>query len=333
MSGDSTRDFSDVMKNFGVAIVGPGRGGSYIQFRENYSKEDIKKINWLTEVLEGDRVVMHNGQSVIQAVGEVLSKNDQVYQYSDTFGDVDGWDLNHFCYVRWRDFNIDLKHRWLSRSTAQYLYKREVINRIEKAWESASLIKPSHKLQENTPPRLQDIDIENLLISKGLRIQDAENTIVTLNRVRKLANWYYKMGDKIPSSEHEIRAFIVIPLLYSLGWSYQKISVETNSIDILLYSDNQRKNPKILIETKSLFSGSKYSIRQAQNYVQTKHKMLKGLKTVIVTDGIVYWMFNPEEMPKPYAYMNIKEFISINPAYPAVRGVLDFIENIIPNNS
>src|SRR5258706_3743036 len=135
MSGDQSRDFSNVMYDFGVAIVGPGRFGSLEQNMETYNQNgEWPKVQWLKEIRLGDRIVLHSGQFIIQAIGEVTSKDGSLYHYSNCFEDIDGWDLQHHCYVEWRIVNHQLTDSYLSRSTAQRLNQQKVIDIVESLW-------------------------------------------------------------------------------------------------------------------------------------------------------------------------------------------------------
>ena len=331
MSGDSSRDFSQVMLDFGVAIVGPGDPGPINTEKQYYIENgEWPKLSWLENAEVGDRIVMHSGQSLIQAVGEIKLTNNSIYQYSNYFEDIDGLDLQHFCFVNWRDLRISLDGRPLSRSTAQQLHKKDVINKIEEHWLNSKPINRKYEISEIERNDLSNDEIEQHLIDIGLRIEDAENTTTTISRVEKLAKWYLKQGEVFSSSEHEIRSFVVVPLLYALGWSHQKMAVEYDKMDILLFGDAGRKYPKILIETKSMWSGSANGLTQAINYLKTKEAKLRGLEKVIITDGLTYWLYNSNNMTIPIAYMSIKKRKKINPAYPHVGGFLDFIREIIP---
>jgi len=334
-SGDKTRDYSEVMFRFGVAMVGSGDPGrlsdeTRLVFKE---RKEWYKLSWLDEVQEGDRIVLHPSRREIIAVGEVISKNDSVYQYSNTFADIDGWDLQHFVYVKWKSIELSFDGIVLSRRTVDPLDKDEVVSLIDEQWDSAMLIHPSHGISVEQPDLLTQDGIENHLIAKGMRIVDAENTVRTLSQVRKLANWYLSKGDEFPSSEHEIRAFLVLPLLFALGWSHQQVSVEYSHMDILLFNDHERKEPRILVETKSLFSGSHYAHEQAKNYLITKAKVLEGVRKVIITDGLTYWLYMADSMDSPHAYFSLRTFKTLNPAYPEVKGALEFIENLLPFTS
>lgn len=331
MSGDASRDFSRVMFDFGVAIVGPGDHGPVPEKKDFYIEiGQWSKFSWLYEAAPGDRVVMHSGQSYVQAVGEIVEKEGSVYQYSNCFEDIDGWDLQHFCYMSWRKVEIKLDGKTLSRATVQRLHDNSVISKIDEAWETADRILPQYSLKDPGSEQFSYEILENELISSGLRIEDAENTLQTLLRVEKLSKWYLSKGSRFPSSEHEIRSFLVIPVLYALGWSYQRMAVEFNHLDIALFPDSNRDFPEIIIETKSMWTGSVYGINQVKRYLDEKRKLLKKVKSIIITDGLTYWLYKIDNLEVPYAYMSLRTKRMTNPAFPQVKGMVDFIKSIIP---
>jgi len=331
MSGDSSRDFSQVMFDFGVAIVGPGNVCAITQFEEQYKEiGEWPKLRWLEEIEPGDRIVMHSGQSYIQGVGEVIEKDGNIYHYSNCFEDVDGWDLQHYCHVNWEKVELSFDGRPLSRSTAQRLHEGNVISKIEEQWDKIQFIIPKYEVDYPGDLDFNYDILEKELIDYGMRIEDAENTIRTLLNVEKLAKWYLAQGNSFPSSEHEIRAFIVIPILHALGWSYQKMSVEFDKLDIALFPNTKRDFPKILIETKSMWTGSVFGVNQVKGYMQSKSEMLSKLEKVIITDGITYWLYETKNMEKPMAYMSLRTKRMKNPSYPEAKGMIEFIKGLIP---
>jgi len=56
---------------------------------------DLKRFS--IEMKEDDLVVLGLGTDKVQAVGEVVG----AYDWSEAFGDVDGWNLQHVRRVRW----------------------------------------------------------------------------------------------------------------------------------------------------------------------------------------------------------------------------------------
>jgi hypothetical protein len=145
------------------------------------------------------------------------------------------------------------------------------------------------------------------LINHGLRIADAENFAQTINRIRRLVNWYRK--NRVDASEHETRTFLIIPLLLALGWTEQKLKIEWNKIDIAFfekpYIQNSSSNTCIsILESKKLWDGLSYAKSQAQTYA-TKYPESNRM---IVSDGCCYKLFKREGISwndHPSAYLNI----------------------------
>ena len=104
-----------------------------------------------------------------------------------------------------------------------------------------------------------------------------------------LADWYNKNDCEV--LEHEIRTFLVIPLLISLGWSEQKIKIEYNNIDVAVFSKpfkgNYKESPKIIIETKRYADGLHYATEAAKNYA----RQYKDCTLLIATNGCRYKLY------------------------------------------
>lgn len=332
-AGDTSRNYSQVMFDFGVVIVGPGDKGS---LRENIPayrddkdmRKEWPKMMWMLEASEGDRVVLIHGQSKILAVGEVVSKDGHIIHHSQTFSDVDGWWLQHFLYVNWKKIELKLEGRPLTRSTAQRLHLPWVIAKIENAWKSAEPITVKYKVTDEPVKIIEDKDILMALIDAGLKISDAETVVVTLRQVNLLADWYRQKPEKNPS-EHELRSFIVVPLLNALGWSHQKMAIEYQKIDLLLFKDPERKRPHLLIETKIVGTGSENVKQQVKGYLDNKSALLGSIERYIITDGITYWLYDAVSH-KPLANMSLRTRYDKNPAYPDIEGFIYFIKQLLP---
>ncbi len=331
-SGDSDRDFSQVMLDFGVAIVGPGNEGRIEEAKELYvEKGEWTKLSWLDEICENDIIVLHRGQSFVQAIGEVISKDGSIYHYSNFFADIDGWDLQHYVNVKWKKIELQLEGRPLTRSAITRLRKKEVKDKIKSIWDKAEYIKPKYNIIEpdEKENKVEYNEIEQHLINQGFRINDAINTSQTIERVEKLASWYRTSGLK-NISEHEIRTYLVIPFLEALGWPPQKMAIEWNKVDILLFKDVARQAPYILVETKSMWTGSNNARVQALGYLNNKEGLEK-VDRFIITDGLHYWLYDKNNPERPKAYMSFIKRQRKNPAYPKSGGILDFFDFFIKN--
>lgn len=315
-SGDSSRDYSNVFLNFGVALVGPGDPGDDRNPETGkYYKANRNVKNWgkiLRQVKKGDWFVLRNGQKIIKAVGEATSD----YDYNDIFSDTDGWDLQHLVNVDWYlpKKEIIFDKSVLVRSTLQRCYNKIVIERIKtEDFERQPPTTDYKKLK--VPKKITIADITQSLIDFGIRIQDAENISATIERIIKLTKWYYQNDPYV--LEHEIRTFLVVPLLISLGWSEQRIKIEYNRIDVAIFKEsfvgNYKTHPHIIIETKKFDDGLSFSSSQALQYSRN----YPICKIIITTNGFRYKSFEKKDDKFiETAYLNIfnlREHHFLNP--------------------
>ena len=293
-SGDSSRDYSLIFLDFGVALVGPGNPGDERNPEiEKFYKENPNIKNWgivIKQIKKGDWIILRSGQRVIKAVGEATSD----YDYNEIFGDVDGWDLQHLVNVKWYlpKKEISFDKSVLVRRTLTNCYNEAVIDRIKT--EEFEYYPTTIDYKKLKPPKqITTTNITQSLIDYGLRIQDAENIAQTIQRIIKLTKWYHDNDYWV--LEHEIRTFLVIPLLISLGWSEQKIKIEYNKIDIAIFKNSftgdYKTNPSIIVETKRFNDGLSFTSLQALHY----SKDYSVCKKFITTNGFLYKIFEKQK--------------------------------------
>jgi hypothetical protein len=333
LSGDQTRDYSKVMYDFGVACVGSGRYGHLIENISYYENDSVEwaKLKWLIDVQEGDLIVLHIGRSIIQAIGRVRKVNGSVYHHSSVLEDIDGWDLHHHCYVDWKIFDHNLGEYVLSRAPAQNLNKEEVRKVVLSLWsnEGVTINKPKYEIDSFNSEASKSLRLEDMMLAAGIQLGESLNRI-KLQEITNLVKVYVDWSEA--QSEDEIRALLVVPLLNVLGWNHQRMTIEKDQIDMLLFEDEERELPKVLIETKALWTGSSLAIRQAENYLLSK-EYLSSIEKVLVTDGIVYWLYKRNNLLTPYACLNLYTLKEKNSAYPEVRGAIDFLKELRFNPS
>jgi hypothetical protein len=322
-SGDSSRDYSKVFLDFGVALVGPGDPGDERnpETAEYYNLNESVK-NWgmvLKQIKKNHWIILRKGRKIIKAVGEVNSE----YDYIPIFGDVDGWDLQHSVKVDWylpqKDICFDKSI--LSMSTLEACYNSDVHERISQ--EDFEKHLPKYNFNNfKIPNEITIKDISKSLINNGVRIQDAENISNTIERIIKLAKWYYENDYYV--LEHEIRTLLVIPLLISLGWSEQKIKIEYNKIDIAIFRKpfigDYKLSPHIIIETKKFDDGLSYTNNQIINY----SKMYPDCKLLITTNGFRYKIY--EKSGNDFieiAYLNLFNLRAQHYLYRSINGAID----------
>lgn len=293
-SGNDTRPYDDLCLKFGIAMVGPGRFGD-VRLPESVQQcKDEGENDWgsyLCEVKKGHFIILRRGKKKILAVGEVTKE----YDYSNLLSDVHGWDLQHYIGVEWYVPNnpIEFSGTPLAQSTLARVYSDEVIARIS-AEEFTQYGGGKNDLSKlKLPAEIATNNVADSLVDYGIRIQDAENISKTIERIIKLAHWYTQNDYEV--LEHEIRTFLVIPLLISLGWSEQKLKIEYNNIDVAIFSKpfkgNYKESPNIIIETKRFHDGLYYATEAAKYYA----KEYKPCNLLIATNGYRYKLYEKDD--------------------------------------
>lgn len=273
-TGDSTRDYFEIFLRYGVAIVGPGNPGRDGEEQTSQFYRDHPHItNWgaeLRRIQEGDWVIARSGKTRIMAVGQVTGG----YDHSPVFEDVEGWDLQHLVRVKWyqpitEDKILHLQDstmRWVTTSVCNNQEVRELIAAAD--FEEAP---PSLTGAWKMPEKLKLDNITDALIDAGTRIQDAENVTHTIRRIIRLTEWYNQ--NDYYALEHELRAFLILPFMISLGWSEQKIKLEYDKIDVALFSKpyvspdgKNNQSPLIILEAKNFDNGLAFTDYQIKRY-------------------------------------------------------------------
>lgn len=324
-SGDDSRDYNKVCFDFGVALVGPGNPGNvdtpkaikyYIDNPnvKNYGfilKEHVKENNW---------IILRKGRKNIKAVGKVISR----YKYHDIFQDVDGWDLQHYRNVEWYKPEKEIKfdRSILSMSPIEKCNREDVRNRLKDT--NFERIEPKFKELSNLiiPRELKLEDLTNSFIDHGIRIQDSENIITTIRRIIYLVNWYIKHD--MQASEHEIRTFLIIPLLIALGWSEQKIKIEYNNIDIAIFNQSfmgdYKTHPDIIVEAKKFENGLSFTKQYAKKYTDK----FPDCTILITTNGYMYKYYEKSnEEFNLISYLNLLNLRDHHFLYNKISGALD----------
>ena len=183
------------------------------------------------------------------------------------------------------------------------------------------------------PPakQISDEDLVERLIANGLRAADAETVIQAIWRVRRLARWYERYGRDL--SEHEIRTFLVVPILLALGWSEQKIKIEWKHTDMAFFLEPYKKghHPQMIMESKRMREGLGYAERQVERYARE----FPECKRLIATDGLRYRLYvkrgDKWDMKQDFkAYMNLLNLKDRHPYLEDVGGASDLCVSLMP---
>jgi hypothetical protein len=328
-AGDGNRYYDDVFLKYGVILVGPGSDGEYFQNKEAYNSPESEAFRpFIAEFAQGldqgDLMILKKPRGSaweILAVGEVASE----YLHQEVFGDVDGWDLQHCRKVNWKKPAAPAIISGLTRGTLKRVHHQTAIDAAKNIW--ATGIPLTSDAIPPEPLEMSDEELIDSLMIKGLPGNHAESISKTIWRLKRIAKWYSSHGADV--GEHEIRAFLIIPLLTTLGWAEQRIKIEWNNIDVTIFDSPYHKSSKpiIILESKRLWDGLMFAPAQAMHYAQN----YPDCKYLIVSDGIRYKLFDRNEDDWRYlAYMNLLTMKHNHPYYQDVKGAVDFFLALIP---
>jgi len=315
-----------------VILVGPGSEGSYFENKGTYNNQESSSYRPFMRVIaeemaKGDIVILKRPKGhewEIVAVGEVVSE----YIFREVFGDVDGWDLQHGREIKWKMPNSPTVINGLRRGTLIAVNRQLPIDEAKKIWEGGK-----ESIPTQIPADPEEISVDQLidsLIVEGLPGQRAELIANTIWRLRRIAKWYSSHGSDV--GEHEIRTFLIAPLLTSLGWAEQKIKIEWNNIDVVLFDSpySKESKPVVIIESKRLWDGLRYAPDQAKEY----GKVYPTCNSFIVSDGIRYKLFKKNDTDWVYsAYMNLLSPKRNHPYEMNVEGAVAFFLSIVPKGT
>lgn len=263
-AGDTNRDYSALCLRWGVILNGPGHAGKWSECQAVLHEEKLsaKKVTGLRrfneEMQSGDLVVLRLGTSSILAVGEIVGG----YEWLEAFGDVDGWDLQHCRRVRWLWKSPENPKKFETYSlklgdTTQLLNSKVVEDWLrelvipEKAF-NASLPEILDSAEPGMDFALEMFDVSEYLYDKGMSSASINRLQGDIGELIRIAKWYKQQG--INPSEYETVAYLVIPLLRSIGWTPQKMAVEWHRVDVALFSELPRENGNlsVVVEVKKL---------------------------------------------------------------------------------
>lgn len=327
-AGEGARNYSDVFLNYGVMLMGSGNAGS---IRENpgfYKQRKWgAKIVALADQVHCDDIVIlkrpHRKQWRIVAVGRVTGE----YEWLEQFEDVEGWDLQHSRRVEWVEANSQTLVDGLSMGTFRRVHKKEPKDLALQLLKEGEI--REHKEIPPAANRIPDEYLVERLIGYGLRPADAETVIQTIRHVRRLAGWYDRSGSDL--SEHEIRTFLIVPLLLALGWSEQRIKLEWKQTDVSLFKDVYKHNaqPEVILESKRMGTGLNYALAQAQKYA----KNFPDCNMLVTSTGERYQLYIKSDDSKwnGTAYLNLLKLKDRHPYMPNVGGAPDLFMSLMPH--
>ena len=228
----------------------------------------------------GDIIVLKRGIKAIKAVGVVTGKGNVTHGDKEWLLDYDGWVLPEYCSVNWKRPNGNgLKEvDGLTRGTLKRIRKEKTKGVAYNILKTGTCVPISDEPSETR--EVKDNEILEFLIKEGISLSSSDEITSTLSKIRLLADYYYNQG--YPWSdigEHEIRTFLVIPLLLALGWSEKQTKIEfacggRKRVDIAYFrkpceikkKEELKKECVAIIETKKFSAGLDDAHKQAKTY-------------------------------------------------------------------
>lgn len=317
-AGDTERSYHDICRQYDVMIMGPGDCGHYNE--ENYAHlGDIRNSlrRFCREAKRGDIVLLRVGTGHVCAVGEIA---DDASDLCDAFADVDGWMLQHFRRVRWFP---NTSHSFPAKTLGGQVRTFAAVNvSVVRAWVSALEISEAEfrrplALLPLAGNKINPTEFGKLLFTEGLPSEYVEKLMATFASLERIATWYSneKKRPEGRPSEQETVCYLVIPLLFSLGWSQQTTALQWNYVDVALFNSMPPtdKTLSCVVEAKLLGRSVFTPIGQARNYAEKFHR--EGCNRLIVTDGIRYTLHRRDKEGefKIEAYLNI---LHMRDSYP-----------------
>lgn len=332
--GDTDRNYSKVCFDWDVILNGPGNCGKYPECIEVLNEwhwvssrkiTDIKRF--AAEMMNGDIVILRLGTNTILGVGEVIGN----YEWSESFGDVDGWDLQHVRRVRWLWNGIDSPKHFETYTLKQGDTTQEMTSEIVKEWVRSLNFKDEELTREiielpGYGKKVLPEDIAEYLYEQGVSSNSIELLMNEFNELKRIAKWY--QGKEAPS-EFETVAYLVVPILRAIGWTPQKMAIEWNKVDLALFDQLPRRNENlsIVVEAKKKGNSCLTAKSQAQGYAEGK----VNCKRLIVTDGLRYGVYLKKEREyKLYAYFNLTDLKDSYPIYNC-HGVKEALRIMTPD--
>lgn len=160
-------------------------------------------------------------------------------------------------------------------------------------------------------------------------MQAVERLLAAIGRQRRLLKWYREHGSASHRpTEHEVVAYMVLPMLLALGWSEQLLAIEWNRIDLAAFrrTPTTAKGCVLVCEAKGMGHGLGDSLGQACRYVESLE--LKACRSVLLTEGGRFYLFERGSDgwgENPVGYFNVEKMrrrYVVPPNTDALRTIL-----------
>lgn len=307
-AGGRGRDYTDLLVDWDVIILGPGRHGPYEENRRAYQGHNAV-VKFYEDMDEGDLVVLRQGTSDVYAVGVIVGPP----RYRDVFGDIDGWDLRHSRRMQWL-----WTYDGSPKSFDSYTFKwggtlHEGIDSVVQEWIEDLNLEANGNFEPRTLPDepgdpITTQNIGRYLFDAGVDSNAINELVAEIDELNRIANWYGR--SEATPSEHETVSYLVIPLLRALGWTPQKMAVEWKNIDLALFASLPRKPEHLIgaVEAKQWGNSCLTARSQAEQYANEVAGDV--CDRLVVTDGNRHGVFVRDDgtfPDRPDAYLNLAD--------------------------
>ena len=298
-AGESKWDCSDIFLDNDVMLVGWGGFGPYgsRRFRKaakrpNNSSGIGTVTRFATAPRARDIVLLRSGH---RAVG-IGGLGRQGYSYDPAFGYVHGADMRHTQRVIWRHHlqaplsrlqkRKDLFADCPRMSTFTQVRHPGILRRIKPL--IVRCRGPGRRLgQIGGTQGMSMSELKRALCARGFPRDRATAVCRTVRESRELIRFYERGFD---TSEHEIVAHIVLPLLRALGWENKRLGVEWQNMDVVGFDRATWKSPLMVCEAKHLYRNLEGVIRQPMQYCGRRQLFLRCAR-ILVTNGRWFYLY------------------------------------------
>ncbi len=325
-AGDTNRAYADLCLRWGVVLFGPGYLGRWPDCEvplsnDGWSQRKIGLIRkYHDDINCDDIVVLRLGTSEVYGVGRV----EGPVAWYDDFGDIDGWDIQFVRRVRWCWKPTNGKPKQFATGT---LKRGDAIQRLDRTGPVFEWVlripEQDAKLQElpascrpdESVPRIHVPELAEYLFDQGTAAGAINELTESMLDLKQVVSWYER-SDNEPS-ESETVAYLVVPLLRTLGWTPQRMAVEWKEIDIALFDRLPRadRNLEVVVEVKKLGLSCLSANTQGAEYACVSGR--ERCNRLVVTDGIRYGVYvkktNGTFPESPTAYMNLDRMVRSYP--------------------
>ncbi|KQY90761.1 hypothetical protein [Pelomonas sp. Root1444] len=317
-AGDLDRNYAALCIQWGVILNGPGRFGPFPQCAPAVtagasSRKSLDLRRFAVDMKDGDTVLLRMGTKEVLAVGVIVGD----YEWHDGFSDVDGWDLQHVRRVSWYWHRLEDPQAFdtyeLKQGDTTQLLAESALR--VRAWLTTIFVPSSLPRLPDLPPSGNSMSMDDVsahLFDHGVASGAIAQLLEDVGELVRIGTWYARTK---PPSEHETVAFLVLPLMRSLGWTPQKMGVEWNHIDVALFNRLPRsdENLCVVVEAKRMNNSCLTAHAQAVGYAKSR----SSCERLILTDGLRYAVYTVVDGEfKLHAYLNLA---SLRDSYPLLE--------------